>query len=307
MDNGRGPKGGSAKKPPLTHFLCLPLVTETSRPQLEQSLKQFRDAVSPTPQDATKETQGEAPSEAQVATMAYIHPKAIRPVGALHCTLGVMSLKQEQLEAATTCLKTLDLTAILQVQGQGTPGTAAAPDTGHPSLQRPISPSPIKPLKIDLKGLDSMHSPDKTSILYAVPIDHSDRLYPFCLAVQKMFKEKGFLLDDDRKLKLHATIVNTIYAKGRKHRTRACRAAIPQASTCAGSTEQGHGTSVDAPLKIDARSLLELHVDFVWAEHVVLDRVAICEMGAKKSLDASGNEVDERYIEVASVPLPTCD
>lgn len=217
-----------------------------------------------------------------------------------------MSLKQEKLEAAIASLKTLDVTACLQGQGQASSEIEELPKTGHPSLDRPISPppttAPIKPLKIDLKGLESMHSPEKTSILYSAPKDHTDRLYNFCLAVQKLFKDKGFLVEDDRELKLHATIINTIYAKGKKRRPPK-RDAMPQVSANA-STEQGHGPKANAPLKIDARSLLDEYNNFVWAQNVVLDRLAICEMGAKKSLDASGNVLDEQYNEVASIALP---
>ena len=135
---------------------------------------------------------------------------------------------------------------------------------------------------IDLKGLVSMHVPEKTSIVYIEPCDSSERLYPFCLALQKIFNEEGILVPDDRKLRLHATLVNTIYAKGKK--------------------SQGHGRNANAPMKIDARTLLEKYADFMWAKDVVLDRIAICEMGAKKRIE-NGEVVGEEYTEVASVPL----
>ena len=65
----------------------------------------------------------------------------------------------------------------------------------------------------------------------------------------------------------------------------------------------------NAPLKFDARPLLEAYESFVWAEDVVLDRIAICEMGAKKKkkerVDGGGSVVgeEEEYTEVASVGL----
>ncbi|KAK4634727.1 hypothetical protein CLAFUW4_00900 [Fulvia fulva] len=303
MEKTRGSKGAPAKKPALTHFLCLPLVTKTSRPQLEHSLKLFKTAVRPMRQDDAIEAQSDDDDTDKATSAPDIHHKAIRPVDTLHCTLGVMSLKPEQLVAAITCLETLDVIACLQGQGQAIPETDELPNTGHPSLDRPPTTAPIQALKVNLKGLESMHAPEKTSILYSAPKDDSDRLYPFCLAVQKLFKDKGFLVDDDRKLKLHATIVNTIYAKGRQRR-RPKRDAMPQASSGSGNTEQGHGAKANALLKIDARPVIEQYKDFVWAEDVVLDRMAICEMGAKKSLDAAGNVIDERYTEVASIALP---
>lgn len=127
-----------------------------------------------------------------------------------------------------------------------------------------------------------MHAPEKTSIVYIEPYDPTGRLYPLCLALQDVFRRSELLVPDDRELKLHATLVNTIYTKGRK--------------------SQGHGPNANAPLKIDARALLEKYSDFVWAKDVVLDRIAICEMGAKKRIE-NGEVVGEEYTEVASVPL----
>ena len=284
-------KPPAAKKPPLTHFLCLPLVTRTSKPQLEASIGVFRESVaSEQPQETASEN-----------GVTRIHPKAIRPVGAMHCTLGVMSLDQDRLDKAIKLLQSLDITQLLLSIAADTPlGTTVDPQEITPKepstkdqrpvpLRRPVSPPAERasratsdPLTIDLKGLVSMHVPEKTSIVYIEPCDSSERLYPFCLALQDIFKREGILVPDDRELKLHATLVNTIYAKGRK--------------------SQGHGSKANAPMKIDARALLDKYADFVWAKDVVLDRIAICEMGAKKRIE-SGEVVGEEYTEVASVPL----
>lgn len=333
---------GATKKPPLTHFLCLPLITSASKPQLEESLERFRQDVSLPTAESSEGTNVEEHNSSK------IHAKAIRPVGALHCTLGVMSLKQGELPAAKMVLEGLDMSNLLE-QSFGN-GDSAAKSTatkgdgaGPPSLSRSISPPPHTrhqqdgPLTVDLKGLESMHAAHKTSILYTAPFDASGRLYPFCLAVQKVFKDKGLLVEDSRQLKLHATIVNTIYAKGRKKRlprskvkeqTPKREQAEPTDESMelvakADATEdhevlstengadatddrsQGHGPDANAPLKIDARAILEKYKDFVWAKGVVLDRVAICEMGAKKKLDANGVVITEEYSEVASVALPT--
>jgi activating signal cointegrator complex subunit 1 len=290
-------KPPAAKKPPLTHFLCLPLITATSKPQLEASIASFRENV------AASEHPQQTASENGVTR---IHPKAIRPVGVMHCTLGVMSLDQDRLDKAIRLLQCLDITQLLLSNTADTsPGTSTVdpheiitpkePLTKQRerpvSLQRPVSPPPVerasrettsRSLTIDLKGLVSMHVPEKTSIVYIEPCDSSERLYPFCLALQDIFKKEGILVPDDRKLKLHATLVNTIYAKGKK--------------------SQGHGSNANAPMKIDARALLDKYADFVWAKDVGLDRIAICEMGAKKRIE-NGEVVGEEYTEVASVPL----
>lgn len=310
------------KKPLLTHFLCLPLVTPKSQPQLEASIAAFKDAVT------LHRSNGDGPDETSKETIdidgtiqPVVHPKAIRPVGALHCTLGVMSLNADDLAAAVDLLDGLDIQALLgfspnsQIADQQPREENPTSETPA-SLQRSITPPPVErsnsALKVDLKGLESMHAPQQTSILYTAPSDESGRLYDFCLALQKIYKDKGLLVEDNRALKLHATIVNTIYAKGRK---RPQRGSINRGgSTSAPETEGGatkddrslgHGPNANAPLKIDATEILEKYEDFVWAENVILDRVAICEMGAKKVLDDQGNIKAEEYTEVASIALPT--
>ncbi|KAK4507146.1 hypothetical protein PRZ48_000880 [Zasmidium cellare] len=216
---------------------------------------------------------------------------AIRPVGALHCTLGVMSLTKDQLSQATSFLENLDVRSLLS-------GTVR--DSATTSEQGTTDTSSAR-LVVDLKGLESMHAPEKTSILYSGPFDKSERLYPFCLAVQQLFQDKGFLVEDDRKLKLHATIVNTIYAKGKKLPGRRASNQAQQND----SDAQGHGPNANAPLKLDARALLDEYQDFAWAENVTLNRLAICEMGAKKITDDEGKVIAEQYTEVASIGLPS--
>jgi activating signal cointegrator complex subunit 1 len=310
-----GPKRPpSQKKPPLTHFLCLPLVTASSKPQLETSIETFRNHVSPD-QQPEKQIAPNQPDQSNAATIR-IHPKAIRPVGVLHCTLGVMSLDtKEKLEKGLEVLEGLDVkklfadaSAAAASSGTLVESSTTTRLTGTPTTE---SKNPASPLQINLIGLASMHDPQNTSILYIDPSDATQRLYPFCLALQKIFKEEGVLLPDDRDLRLHATIVNTIYAKGRKRPAPRKEGRVGSSEPSSGPGErdiedrsQGHGPRANAPLKFDARDLLEEYKDFVWAEDVVLDRIAICEMGAKKRLDGDGNVVGEEYTEVASVGLP---
>ena len=361
MGKHKGPRRPPAqKKPPLTHFLCLPLVTTASRPQLESSLRTFKDDVSSRSQEANEKTANvsEKPSSESETTLPSVHPKAIRPVGALHCTLGVMSLDKERLSEAVEFLHTVDIQALLKylvreadtatagsTEKAASSKTIAASETANHinSLQRPIMPPKLEkatgPLMISLQGLVPMHSPHKTSILYSAPTDKTGRLYPLCLGLQKLFKDQGFLVEDTRQLKLHATIVNTIYAKGKKrlHKAEAKQQTpeAPSNDTAAGETigppeecqprevgsgqtnppeiqgrvrderPQGHGPNANAPLKINATAMLEKYKEFVWAEEVVLDRVAICQMGAKKIFDENGIVKEEEYTEVASIRLPT--
>lgn len=339
--HGRG-KPPAQKKPPLTHFLCLPLVTRESKPQLQASMEKFRNIVTTKNEQTASQVEdaGDDESSKSETITSSVHPKAIRPVGALHCTLGVMSLDEKKLEEAKELLRHLDIPLLLQHAGSQNHEQATATDAAasEPLVNSPDSPPNTAPLRIELRGLVSMHAPQKTSILYSAPADQTERLYPFCLAVQEKFKEGDFLVKDDRKLKLHATIVNTIYAKGRKQRpppkwkmkqqtTTSGQAALaPSTEGLAGEKAatsgekagdetspkkpeqeevEGHGPNANAPLKIDATAILERFKDFVWAEDFALDRIAICEMGAKKITDDEGKVVAEEYTEVASVKLPT--
>lgn len=83
---------------------------------------------------------------------------------------------------------------------------------------------------------------------------------------------------------MHATLVNTIYAKK---------------SAVSGKNRWGKGSG-----KIDARKVIEKWGDTTWAEDVRVEKVAICEMGAKKVKDETGSVIDEVYTEIASVALP---
>merc|ERR1712137_1276523 len=85
-------KGGT-KKPQLTHFLCLPLVTDTSKPQLQKGLERFKE---------------------DLANDGPVPTKAVRPVGTLHLTLGVMSLSPLKLEEVKQNLQDLDLHILLR-------------------------------------------------------------------------------------------------------------------------------------------------------------------------------------------------
>ena len=77
--------------------------------------------------------------------------------------------------------------------------------------------------------------------------------------------------------------MNTIYAK----------------RTTSGKNRWSSGSG-----KIDAREVLAKWGESTWAEGVRVEKVAICEMGAKKVENEEGKVVDEAYKEVASVELP---
>ncbi|CAA9959860.1 AKAP7-NLS domain containing protein [Pyrenophora teres f. maculata] len=326
-DHKKG-KGG-AKKPPLTHFLCLPLVTDTSRPQLQQGLEKFKE---------------------ELAKDGPVPTKAVRPVGTLHLTLGVMSLNARELEEAKQYLQDLDLHILLRDITHRCIAEKAAEDGEIAENLNAAAMPDTDALTVNLESLVPMQAPHKTSILYAEPRDVSQRLEPFALTLREQFAEKGFLVEDTRPLRLHATIMNTIYAKpkrGRGARTKSARlrdglkyvehkvsphhhdgedgvhnedgtstagsvdgetTAPPDPSTAEegndGAAGEGHGPDGKSWMRFDARNMIDNYKDFVWAENVRVDKVYICKMGATKiwsgTHEGDGEVLDEQYEVVAS-------
>ena len=230
-----------------------------------------------------------------------VPPKAIRPIGPIHLTLGVMQLMtEEQVEAASAFLRSLDIAQMLRAVSQcelvhpTIPGPSDDSATNHvlsntnakPIPKAPASDESPRPLKVSLSGLESMHTPSKTSILYTSPTDSTARLYAFAESLRDAFVSENLVVPDKRPLLLHATIVNTLYAKikGRAKGT-------------------GHGKDNRGVGKLDATALLEEFQHFEWATDFCVERVSICQMGAKKEI-VDGVVVNEEYVEVASIPIP---
>jgi activating signal cointegrator complex subunit 1 len=256
--------GSMPPKPPtarLTHFLMIPLLTPTSIPQLRSSLTTFREKVTTT---RTAENPDGVPE------------KAVRPLGTLHLTLGVMSLVTPELvQSALEILKGLDLKEILLKSGaihQENGVKAVEPQTQTPGLT------------ITLQGIESMHDPSSTSVLFAPPIP-SPQLTTFCQSLKQAFLDAKLMVEDTRPLLLHATILNTIYVPGVRDKT------IGKA---------GHGKR-KARLTINAEEILQDHEDFVWMKDVKIEKVAICRMGAQKVED---EELGEEYVVEESVLMP---
>ena len=132
--------------------------------------------------------------------------------------------------------------------------------------------------------------------------------------------EKGFLMEDRRELLLHATVVNTIYAKsydregkrqkggkwGKRVRIDA-RGLVGEGTGRDGGGQEEHGDEgegKDEEGEVDGSGAMggaQGWGDVVWAEDVVVGRIVVCEMGAKKVV-VEGSE-DEVYTEVGGVKV----
>ena len=321
--------------PRLTHFLCIPLVNSSSRHQLERSLLKFREnvqRVGHSESDVANAPQNNEEGSSRRShfgdvvlqegagegvKLCAIPPTEIRPLGTLHLTLGVMSLlTSERVSDAIKLLQRLDLRAMIRDAelvaaaqepqksaatgpGKAAISTASATSTSSDAPATAIANKPSTsadtngisascPLSVSLRGLHPMHAPSATSVLYASPYDPSSILYSFCVALQKTFLKAGLLLSEERDLRLHATIMNTTYAKGATTTVR------EEGSAIGG---KGRGGRSNQRQKLDVCGWIREYNDYVWADEVRLDKVAICLTGAKPVDGADG----QAYEEVASV------
>ncbi|KAF9364747.1 hypothetical protein BGX34_000552 [Mortierella sp. NVP85] len=290
-------------RPTLTHFLSIPLYTTFSAAHLNASLGRFAAEVtdpsselvlslkdlSLTPQQASSRTSWRiddaGSTTPSTASKEPLPTDALSPPSSLHLTLGVMSLDSPgRIEDAVAFLKTLDLNAMLEAAAVEAAEYRSAQKKDDRSAKAPkgratastgeqVAPSH---LTVKLQGLRAMGSVDATTVLYAVPYDSTYRLRPLCEALRSAFTEAGFVVAENRPLKLHATVVNTINVRGR----------------------EGGSRNKNEKLKIDATELVEKWRSKMWAK-VRVEKVVICEMGKKKGEDGL-----MRYVEIAQLDMP---
>jgi activating signal cointegrator complex subunit 1 len=210
-----------------------------------------------------------------------IPEQAIRPIGTLHLTLGVMSLlTRSRVQEALTVLKSLNLRDLLAETSNASGDAKPLVKNKSTSGKGEKGEVEVEPLTITLRGLESMHTSSKTSVLYTSPVDTDKRLYSFCNSVKAVFVDADLLVRDERPLLLHATLVNTVYVPGVRGK---------------GS---GHGRS-SVRLTIDAREFLRAYEGKEWMRAVRVETVAVCRMGAVK-----GENGEEYYGVEGEVEMP---
>lgn len=341
------PKSQSKLQP--THFLCLPLLTSSSTPQLASALHYFKSTLPgfpPTPDaSATVEARRIEP---------LIPDGALRPLGTLHLTLGVMSLPSgEKLTDALKLLQSLDLLAFLR-QAEETvsktapaSGNAGAEGSQESQTSRPareldrnihdprgsfISPilepsksskstdavgvaSPsakVARLSFDLLGLHTFPSASKATVLHLSPVDRTNRLFPFCVLLRNLFVDADIMTPDSRPLVLHATIVNTVYVN-KKRRGEGRKRSMGKISFDATELMSVFNERKGVKSKVmDQASpqeseptrqegLITGEGPYIWASDVIVDKVKICEMGAKRLTEEEEALREPIYVDVDGV------
>ncbi|MDI1491858.1 MAG: hypothetical protein OHK93_003069 [Ramalina farinacea] len=323
MPRNKQHKPPPAPRPSPTHFLALPINTPSQRAQLEESLGKFRDAVvindlgATTSRNAaqpptTRGASGDATTDKALmravgadnaptsphesSTHAneetrVVPPGAVRPVGTIHFTLGVMHLPTpSDVERAVAFLQNLDLALLT-------------------SLGSPTPQQQQQPFAIDLVGLKPLPSASKATVLFIEPAAGAsrERLQRLVQGVKDAFvkAEPASLMMEERKgreeVLLHATVVNTVYArKGARNGNGRGRVTMDVRALVGGEEQEGQ------------ERVERNWGNSVWAKGVEVGRLCICEMGAEKVRAprtgmSTGKEravVDERYREVTGVNIP---
>ena len=253
-----------------THFLCFPLVTSQSLPQLASSLEAFRTSTTA--------------SLFKDSSKVHIIPAAAhRPAGTFHLTL------------------TLPTTADLERAGQ----ILASLNLDSLGLSQPIYTF--------LEGLGAFPNARNARVIYAPPRDPRGVLLHAGERVRDAFLDNGIGNGEERGLTLHATLANMRYV------------------TPKGGYRHGR-IGKDTP-RVDARRLVEVYNElggiteksndasqgedgvragkYVLADGIVIDRLAICKMGAVPSADpilgATYPPIFERLFTDPPRPRPEVD
>ncbi|KIJ45951.1 hypothetical protein M422DRAFT_250740 [Sphaerobolus stellatus SS14] len=223
-------KGNKTAKPPkaqLTHFLSLPIGHH-------EALREKWANISSALLKSTAPIQG-------------LDESIILKPGSLHLTLGVLSLSSTKPPSSPEHVKIAEEAAIIEDTLNGsTPGPVdSLSSSGAPkhtiddalnllqSLQAPLENllAGKGDLMVALERMDVMRNkpnqrPDQSHVMWAGPNldnDEGRRLSQACDLIHSTFKNAG-MLEDDRPLKLHCTLINTVYrkekSKGRDKRKR---------------------------------------------------------------------------------------
>jgi len=231
-------------KPPLTHFLSLPI---GHHEPLQESISAFTNGLL-----ATK------------PIVPGLDQTIVIPPRRLHLTLGVMSLEDANnsidCQAATNPRKTLSEALSLLT-----------------SLRPQISELLCGAyLKVPLQIMDIMPpgggNPDRAHVLWLGPSLESEdaqRLLQVSEVVNRAFSTAGFI-SDRRPLKLHSTILNTTYRRPKTGRRRvpfSYRSLLGSVATQAFLLEPRGGSDWRQPVKVDFGT---------W--HV--NEIQICKMGS---------------------------
>lgn len=270
----------------LTHFICIPLVTASSRPLLQSSLGLLRNN----------------PASASIPSRAFA------PIDTLHLNLGVvMSLPTSgRFAEAERLLESLDLNSLTRELSKPSPRqrsirekildverslslSSAAPTTQPLPLHLTLSSLVAAPLE----GQDIM-----VSSLLAQCHDSTSRVRHLCNNPAIIFAAAG-LFDlsterRDRRIQLQTTGLSL-------PRVSLIGTKFMRSLGLVRSLRQPGKVQREMHQKFDCRELVRIFKDFVWADNIRLERLSICPLGLTNIIRQVGS--DARLREACSVSL----
>lgn len=267
----------------LTHFLCIPIATPHSMPQLEQTLHRFKID----------------PSTSKIPSGSY------RPLQTLHIPIEVFSLPTAgRIAAACHHLRSLDIDGLLRKQPEG----ASRSKRGVREVQQKVPPvnqgshpyasavdSISPPFTVTLRGVRCRSSEEPASQLFSrflkTPyIDSTSRLGPLLDHIRRYFHVAGFQVPGlIPEYYGYITFLDTQHASSRP------KTVVPHYKQ---ANRIGRALS---PL-LETKDIIQKFENFVFAEDIRLERLSLCELGLQKAIEKFGAEA--QLSEVCSVPLP---
>lgn len=257
----------------FTHYLCIPLVTPSSRPQLRASFAQFE-----------RETSRIIPEG------SVLNPDFANTV------LAILKLgSQKRIDACSKHLHGLDMHEMLRIAAvnatRGLPNFASLPYKGIvPSSLGVATTVENSALKVDISGIYSPTlSPSRTSNLRASIIDRTHRLQHFKhLLLESLFRAGFLAAVFYGRMNILKTILSTGWIGGGVYHP-----------------ETRHWTNLGRPKApvIDASDLIRDWNGFEWATNVQLEKLCVTPLGYAEKLPG-GRARQKQMKEIDSIPLP---
>ena len=243
----------------LTHYICIPIVTASSRPQLTRSLGLLRDS----------------PASASVPLRAFV------PVDTLNVSLRVvMSLPTpDRFAKAEKLLQSLDLNSLTRELSKPSLSERSIKER-FSCLEKSLSLSPVAfvnqplPLRVTLSGLVAhpLRNQDiMARTLVAQCHDPTSRVDHLCNNLAIIFEAAG----------LYNPSSSYSLQKSLGHSVGLIQTGLIPLSKLVPSRHDPGKLKAEAPLEIDSRDLVRTFRAFIWADSIRLERLSICRLGFK--------------------------
>ena len=262
----------------LTHFICIPLLTSSSRPILEHSLGVLR----------------ESPASASIPSEAFIPP------GMLQINLRIpMSLSTPSRFAdAKKLLESLDLNSLTREPLKPSRRERSIHEQSL-ELEKSLSLSPVPnmtqplPLHVTLSGISTKFLSNNTPNLAAQGHDPTSRVRHLRNNLAKIFAAAG--LFDQSSLRA---------AFGKVYQPAVLLIRMDRRRDRSGKLIPSHtqpGTVKTYVPYFDCRELVRTFIEFVGADHLRLERMSLFAVGFSMRFDRA--DPDAQLSESCSVPL----